>query len=86
MFEKDFGPDAVQAISNMPYEQIANQLRQMQAHYNRPEVQAYSESEPNFAGQLETLNRAVELLDYLEAADAPAQEAAPAIENNIPNN
>ncbi len=74
MFEKDFGPDAVQAISSMPYDQIVNQLRQMNENFARPEVQAYQSGNPQFAGQQETLKRAVALFDYLEEGQVKEEE------------
>ena len=69
MFEKDFGPDAATQIATMPYEQfreiVNNSLMQMEA----PESQPYMLSNPNFAGQYETMKAASRLIDYLDVPE-----------------
>ncbi|MDE6056863.1 MAG: hypothetical protein K2F93_02495, partial [Muribaculaceae bacterium] len=77
MFLEDFGPDAAQAVSLSPYEQISGQIRQMAVQFNSDQARAYNENNPKFEGQVETLNAAVALFDYLEAADAEKEEMNP---------
>ncbi len=71
MFEKDFGPDAVQAIANMPFDTFSMQMKQMSENMNRPEVQAYRANDPAFTSQVETINTAVVLIDYLTEGEEP---------------
>ena len=77
MFLEDFGPDAAQAVEVAPYEQIAGQIRQMAVQFDSDQARAYNENNPKFEGQVKTLNSAVALFDYLEAADKQNDEANP---------
>ena len=80
MIEKDFGPDAAQSVSAMPYEIFSQQMRQINQNMARPEVQQYQAGNPEFASQQETVATVVTLLDYLEEGQA---EQAPSL--TIPN-
>ena len=77
MFMQDFGPDAAQAVEVAPYEQIAGQIRQMATQFDSEQARVYNENNPKFEGQVKTLNAAVALFDYLEAADAQNEETDP---------
>jgi succinate dehydrogenase / fumarate reductase cytochrome b subunit len=86
MFEKDFGPDAAQAITAAPYDQMKQMVKGTLSQMEAPEAQSYFQNDPAFPARLETLRHAAALLDYLEVEEpeAPAmpEKSAPAQPNN----
>ena len=84
MFEKDFGPDAAQAITSAPFDQMKQMVKGTLTQMEQPEAQSYFANDPQFPARLETIRRAAELIDYLDV-DVPAEELAPA-ENPQPAN
>ncbi|MDE6444809.1 MAG: succinate dehydrogenase cytochrome b subunit [Muribaculaceae bacterium] len=76
MFEKDFGPDAANAITAAPFDQMKQMVKGTLAQMESPEAKAYFQNEPGFEGKLETLRAASDLIDYLDV-DAVVEEAAP---------
>ncbi len=77
MFEKDFGPDAAQAVAMGPYDQITNQIRQMAQNFDSEQARIYNANNPKFEPQLETLKASVALFDYLEEGDENNAETNP---------
>lgn len=86
-FEDDFGPGMVQGIKMTPYDEVSSHLqmqyKQMQGQLAIPEVQRQLdgdlETKNKVMGQLETLERANAMFEYLEQYDAP--EADPMMMN-----
>ncbi len=66
MYEKDFGPDAAQAITAMPYKTFSFQLRQMNEQFSNEQFKAMQANNPEFTKQSELVGRTVALLDLLE--------------------
>ena len=66
MFEKDFGPDAAQAISVAPYERVKQMVKGTLQQMESPEAQSYMQNNPDFEKQLNTIRNASALIDYLE--------------------
>lgn len=77
MYSESFGPDAAQAVSVAPYEQISAQIRQMAENFNSEQAKIYNANNPKFEPQAETLNASVALFDYLEEGDAENAEENP---------
>lgn len=77
MYSESFGPDAAQAVSVAPYEQISQQIRQMAENFNSEQAKIYNANNPKFEPQTETLNASVALFDYLEEGDAENAEENP---------
>lgn len=69
IFEESFGADAAQAVAVAPYDQISNQLRQMEENFNSEQARVYNANNPKFESQLHALETAVKLFDYLEEGD-----------------
>ena len=78
MFEKDFGPDAAQAISAAPYDQMKQMIQGTRSQMEAPEAQSYFQNDPEFPARLETLKRAAALIEYLEVDETPEALDAPA--------
>lgn len=77
MFEKDFGPDAAQAINAAPYEQMEQMMRGTLSQMENPEAQAYFQNDPEFPKRYECVKNTVALLDYLSVDEAPAADIVP---------
>ena len=78
-FEKDFGPGAVQALSQAPYEQVSQMVKGQLQQMQNPQAQAYFANEPNFPQMVEFLEKKVEFFDYLESADAVDTPVMPGV-------
>ncbi|MDE5887341.1 MAG: succinate dehydrogenase cytochrome b subunit [Muribaculaceae bacterium] len=66
MFEKDFGPDAANAISAAPFDQMKQMVKGTLSQMESPEAKAYFQNEPGLDGKIETLRAAAALIDYLD--------------------
>lgn len=78
MFEKDFGPDAAQAIGMAPYDQAEQMVRGTYSQLKNPEAATYFANDPEYPARVATLERAVALFDYLEVAAPEPLEMEPA--------
>ncbi len=84
MFEKDFGPAAVQQLNMASYEQLEEMCRGQLQQLKDPQAQAYFANDPKYPDMVEFLERQADFFDYLnpEAEEplvgAPAMQAAPA--------
>lgn len=81
MFEKDFGPDAAQAIRMAPYDQVRQMVSGTLQQMNDPQAQQFLSQDPEFPKRKAVLENANSLFEYLDAG-APAQEAAPGAPQN----
>lgn len=82
MFEKDFGPDAANAISAAPFDQMKQMIKGTLSQMEAPEAKSYFANDPQFPARLETVKHAAALIDYLdveapEAAELPAENPQP---------
>lgn len=83
MFEKDFGPDAANAISAAPFDQIKQMIKGTLSQMEAPEAQSYFANDPKFPARLETVKQAAALIDYLDVEEeatpeVPAENPQPA--------
>ncbi len=76
MFEKDFGPDAAQAIAAAPYDQMKQMVEGTLKQMKDPQAQSYFQNDPDYPGRVATLERAVALLNYLDSVEVAEEEAA----------
>lgn len=86
MFEKDFGPDAAQAISVAPYDQVRQMVSGTLQQMNDPQAQQYLSQDPEFPKRKAVLESANALFEYLDVeVPAPAMPDAQQYPNQQPN-
>lgn len=83
-YEDDFGPAAVQQLSMVPYDQMAQMVRGQLQQMKDPQAQAYFANDPKFPAMVEFLENQVAFFDYLESAPAPEEESAVAPSAGVP--
>ena len=69
MFEKDFGPDAAQAISSAKYDQVKQMVEGTLSQMEQPEAQSYFANDEEFPNRLRTLRNASALFKYLDGEE-----------------
>ena len=76
-YEDDFGPDAVQAISNMPYDQMVQITRNIYDQLKMyPDQAKMQMGEDKYNSQLEFVENQIALFEYLDSKPVAAEEAA----------
>lgn len=88
MYEKDFGPAAVQSLNMASYEAMENMVRGQYEQLQNPQAQAYFANDPKYPEMLEFLENQVALFDYLSVENPDSQLIGiPGIDGaNLPNN
>lgn len=84
MFEKDFGPAAVQQLNMASYDQVSQMVRNQLQQLKDPQAQAYFANDPNYPSMVEFLENQAKLFDYLEEGDA--NQEIPGMPMGVPNN
>ncbi|MDE6234353.1 MAG: succinate dehydrogenase cytochrome b subunit [Muribaculaceae bacterium] len=73
----DLGPDAVQQLSAMPYDQLSQMIDYQMMQLSNPQVQAMQAQNPEFQKVLKAFTHMQEFMNYLNGTPAPEAPAAP---------
>lgn len=82
MFEKDFGPAAVQQLDMASYDQLEQMVRGQLQQMQQPEAQAYFGNDPKFPDMVEFLERQVAFFDYLSDSQSETLVGQPGMPVN----
>ena len=82
MFEKDFGPAAVQQLDMASYDQLEQMVRGQLQQMQQPEAQAYFGNDPKFPDMGEFLERQVAFFDYLSDSQSETLVGQPGMPVN----